>query len=307
MALNKITNKEIEEKQVASLPDRMTGTAAENKAAFDALTKALIAKYNELIDTLMGQGGAAAIGSEPFAGVGDAATVRDQLIQLQDNIAGAVSGSIPDASITEAKLADNAVSAAKIADGAVTAAKIADSEIVNEKIRDLTIKTSKLANEAVTDAKLAADAVSTEKIADGAVTENKLAASAIEAVGAGKAKIQTGTYNGTGTSGTNSPVSLTFGFVPKIVFIFANEKDTVNSKTTHAVAVFNCMRLTSAYKTYGYHIMSATSGGWYNDALFAKLNGTTLTWYTSLSISSGGEDESLNSDNVGGYSYIALG
>ena len=221
MALNKITNKEIEEKQVASLPDRMTGTAAENKAAFDALVKALIAKYNELIDTLQGQGGAAAIGSEPFAGVDDAATVRDQLMKLQANIADAVAGSIPDASITEAKLADNAVSAAKIADGAVTAAKIGDGEIVNAKLRDLTIETSKLANEAVTDAKLAANAVTGDKIADGTITVEKLAESAIEAVVAGKAKIQTGTYNGTGTSGEASPVSLTFGFVPKIVFIFA--------------------------------------------------------------------------------------
>lgn len=205
MALNKITNKEIEEKQVASLPDRMTGTAAENKAAFDALTKALIAKYNELIDTLLGQGGAAAIGSEPFAGVDDAATVRDQLMKLQENIADAVSGSIPDASITEAKLADNAVSAAKIADGAVTAAKIADGEIVNAKIRDLTIETSKLAALAVTNAKLAADAVSTEKIANGAVSFEKLAESTVDTLLTNSLKIQKGgTYTGTGTTGTVS-------------------------------------------------------------------------------------------------------
>lgn len=205
MALNKITNKEIEEKQVASLPDRMTGTAAENKAAFDALTKALIEKYNELIDTLMGQGGAAAIGSEPFAGVDDAVTVRDQLMKLQENIADAVAGSIPDASITAAKLADNAVSTAKIADGAVTAAKIADGEIVNAKMRDLTIETSKLAALAVTNAKLAADAVSTEKIANGAVSFEKLAESTVDTLLTNSLKIQKGgTYTGTNTIGSAS-------------------------------------------------------------------------------------------------------
>ena len=306
MALNKITNKEIEEKQVASLPDRMTGTAAENKAAFDALVKALIAKYNELIDTLQGQGGAASIGSAPFAGVDDAATVRDQLMKLQANIADAVAGSIPDASITAAKLADNAVSAAKIADGAVTGAKIADGEIVNANIRDLTIETSKLAALAVTNAKLAADAVSTEKIADGAITEDKLSTSAIEAVVAGRAKIQTGSYTGAGTCGTaDTAISLIFEFVPKLVFVFANEYDT--NSTRHSVAaVFNCMRLTSAYKQYGYHIFSA-DGSFYKDNLLAKLDGTTLTWYTSLKSSSGGIPNSLNSTNVGGYSYIAWG
>ena len=210
MALNKITNKEIEEKQVASLPDRMTGTAAENKAAFDALTKALIEKYNELIDTLLGQGGAAAIGSEPFAGVGEANTVREQLLALQGNIADAVAGSIPDASITAAKLADNAVSAAKIADGAVTAEKIGNGEIVNANIRDLTIETSKLAALAVTNAKLAADAVSTEKIADGTITYAKLADSTVDTLLTNSLKMQKGgTYTGTGINGNVSGSSVT--------------------------------------------------------------------------------------------------
>ena len=210
MALNKITNKEIEEKQVASLPDRMTGTAAENKAAFDALVKAQIEKFNELIDTLKGQGGAAAIGSEPFAGVDDATTVRDQLMKLQANIADAVAGSIPDASITAAKLADNAVSAAKIADGAVTAAKIADGEIVNAKLRDLTIETSKLADEAVTDAKLSSGAVTEGKIADGAVSFEKLAESTVDTILTNSLKMQTGsTYTGTGQNGNVQGSSVT--------------------------------------------------------------------------------------------------
>ena len=220
MALQKITNKEIEEKQVASLPDRMTGTAAENKAAFDALTKALIEKYNELIDTLLGQGGAAAIGSEPFAGVDDAATVRDQLMKLQANIADAVAGSIPDASITEAKLADNAVSAAKIADGAVTTDKIGDGEILNAKLRDLTIATTKLANGAVTSAKLA----------DGAVTARTMAEEAIALAQAGLTKVQTGSYTGTktGSSITFEDMTFPFSFKPTVFIIFANNSGAPN-------------------------------------------------------------------------------
>jgi hypothetical protein len=205
------------------------------------------------------------------------------------------------------KQIETGLEVAKVGEGAVDTAAIVNGAVTDAKLAAGSVTAAKLVDGIVNSLKLATAAVITEKLADGAVTTAKLAESAIDELTLGKAKIKTGTYTGTGTSGTASPVSLTFEFVPKLVFIFANEKDTVNSKSTHAAAVFNCLRLTSEYKTYGYHIMSTTSGGWYSGDLFAKLDGTTLTWYTSLSISSGGEDESLNSNDVGGYSYIALG
>lgn len=50
---------------VASAPDRMTGSAAENKAVFDRLAKELLApRYNQLIDALKAQGGAGEIGAK---------------------------------------------------------------------------------------------------------------------------------------------------------------------------------------------------------------------------------------------------
>lgn len=211
MALQKITNQEIEEKQIASLPDRMTGTAAENKAAFDALTKAVIEKYNELINVLSSLGGAAEIGSEPFAGVGEAATVRAQLIALQENIAGAVAGSIPDASITTEKLVDQAITTRKLAANAVTATEIANAEVTKEKIRDLAISTIKLADGAVTEAKLA----------DGAVTEAK--------IGTTLFKAYTGTYTGTGTKGESNKTKITFPFTPKFVHVLPNESSSFGS------------------------------------------------------------------------------
>lgn len=297
MALQKITNKEIEEKQVASLPDRMTGTAAENKAAFDALAKALIAKYNELVDTLMGQGGAAAIGSAPFAGADNATTVRAQLIKLQDNIAAAVSGDIADGSLVTTKLKDNAVTTAKIADGAVTTEKIGDGEIVNAKIRDLTIQTSKLANESVTEPKIAEAAVTTGKIADGAVTAEKLAASAIEAVNEGKAKFQTGYYIGTGTGTTGGkyyPNSITFDFVPRVVFIMAND---ANKTGGGHFAVINCVRATNSYQKnrfYSSTSYSMTAEG----SLYVKVEGTTLYWYSTTNDYQGGKEEQFNELDV---------
>lgn len=124
--------------------------------------------------------------------------------------------------------------------------------------------------------------------------------------GATGAKMQTGQYAGTGTSGTASPLSLTFEFVPKLVFIFSNDYDTKNNSKENAYAIFNCMGLRSEFKAYGYHIMNINNK-WFKETLCAKLDGTTLTWYTTLGLSSGGVVEALNSDDVGGYSYIAFG
>ena len=56
MALNeyKITAEEISGKGVVSAPDKLSGTAAENKALFDRLVRELVAeKLNELIDALV--------------------------------------------------------------------------------------------------------------------------------------------------------------------------------------------------------------------------------------------------------------
>ncbi len=50
---------------VSSAPDRMTGSASENKAVFDRLVKQLMApRHNQLIDALRAQGGAGEIGAK---------------------------------------------------------------------------------------------------------------------------------------------------------------------------------------------------------------------------------------------------
>ena len=49
---------------VSSAPDRMTGSASENKAVFDRLVKQLMApRHILLIDALRAQGGAGEIGA----------------------------------------------------------------------------------------------------------------------------------------------------------------------------------------------------------------------------------------------------
>ena len=237
---NQITDAVIKDNQVASLPDRMTGTAAENKAAFDALVKAVIAQYNETITTLLSQTAASLIGATAFEGVnGD--TVQAQLIALQDNIKGVSAGSVPDGSvgtekmmdyaITTAKLGELAVTAAKIAALAVTTAKLADGAVTESKLGTSAVTADKIAALAVTNAKLAAGAVSEGKLADGAITTAKLGALAVtgakianSTIPIGKlsftpAQYTVGVYTGNGESGYGEQNSLTFPFVPKMVLI----------------------------------------------------------------------------------------
>lgn len=61
---------------------------------------------------------------------------------------------IPDGSITTAKLADGAVTTVKLADGAVTTVKLADGSVTTAKIADGAVTTAKLADGSVTTAKL---------------------------------------------------------------------------------------------------------------------------------------------------------
>ena len=286
MALQKITNQEIEEKQIASLPDRMTGTAAENKAAFDALTKAVIEKYNELITVLSSLGGAAEIGSEPFAGVGEAKTVREQLIALQRNIAGAVAGSIPDASITTEKLVDQAITTRKLAANAVTATEIADAEVTKAKIRDLAISTIKLADGAVTEAKLA----------DGAVTEEKIGISLFKAY--------TGTYTGAGTYGRDNKNILPLSFTPQYIMIQA-----VNSSTVSSFMHCYAFALNSSDYIRGGHfactVKSGTGGGTTSDlkpySKFMDEARTEVRWYSETSA-----DLQMNASGIT-YTWLAIG
>ncbi len=74
--------------------------------------------------------------------------------------------SVPDGSITNAKLADNSVSASKIQTDAVIDTKIAANAVTNTKI----------ATDAVTDTKIASNAVTTPKIANDAITTAKVEA-----------------------------------------------------------------------------------------------------------------------------------
>ena len=110
----------------------------------------------------------------------------------------------------------------------------------------------------------------------------------------GGARIEVGSYVGTGTYGSSNPNSLTFGFEPK-VFMF----DT--SYTLHygglSRVIFDLLP-TSEYISYGYPFCSSGSdSGWAKKST----DGKTLFWYNS--------SDSSNQMNYSGktYYYIAIG
>lgn len=92
----KITEAGISAHGVASAPDRLTGTAAENKKVFDNLVRAVVAEaVNGIVDELTGEGGAEQIGMSPIEGLAGEnlpEALKGLKKQLDDAIIGAIEG-----------------------------------------------------------------------------------------------------------------------------------------------------------------------------------------------------------------------
>ena len=83
----KITDAAIAQKGVVAAPDKLTGTAAQNKAVFDRLIREAVKElFNGLIDALCSEDGAAEVGTAAIDGVtgGDVQTVLSSLKTLLD-------------------------------------------------------------------------------------------------------------------------------------------------------------------------------------------------------------------------------
>ena len=108
-----------------------------------------------------------------------------------------------------------------------------------------------------------------------------------------KAKIQTGSYVGTGTYGAANPCSLTFDFVPKFLYIKSTNSSSAGFFLPHT--------LTNTFKYYAYQ------GFIQNTAIqssncYGKMEETTLSWYYTMV--SEGVGSQFNTS--GTYHYIAL-
>lgn len=111
-----------------------------------------------------------------------------------------------------------------------------------------------------------------------------------------KVQIETGSYVGTGKYGSSNPNSLTFGFVPKLVFIMCIDSapNSNNNNTEYCV-------LLPTVSSLAYGIP-----GDIGTALSVSLNENTVSWFFS---GTNNTIQDIYQKNDGGvtYGYISLG
>lgn len=198
----KITEAAIAANGVQSRPDKLTGTAAQNKKVFDALVTAVVKeRFNALLDELTGTTAAAQLGITTIPGF-SADNIQTALEQIVKAMQDVTQGSVADGSITLAKLAAEVTAVAlggaaashthgagdinsgvlnadripvldgtKLGAGSVGTAQLGAAVVTAEKLAALAVLAQHIANGAVT----------TQKLAEGAVTAEKIAALAITA------------------------------------------------------------------------------------------------------------------------------
>lgn len=184
---------DIVNKGIQAQPDRPTISAKELKRAFDTLallcidghnrlcqafgTEDILAEFTvrtvaggktnlkQLLTTLTGSGGAAALGALDLEG--HATTIQAAFDALRDYVNSTkINATIPTGGFTSAAIKPGGIASESLADGAVKESKIADA----------TVTQSKIADGAATESKIADAAVTQNKIADGAVTGDKISA-----------------------------------------------------------------------------------------------------------------------------------
>ena len=198
----KITEAAIAANGVQSRPDKLTGTAAQNKKVFDNLVTAVVRnRFNALLDELTGAAAAGQLGITTIPGF-SADNIQTALEQIVKAMQDVTQGSVTDGSITLAKLAAEVTAVAlggaaavhthgagDIASGTLEASripvldgtKLGAGSVGTEQLGAAAVTSAKLAALAVLATHLAQGAVTTQKIAEGAVTAEKIAALAVTA------------------------------------------------------------------------------------------------------------------------------
>lgn len=115
-----------------------------------------------------------------------------------------------------------------------------------------------------------------------------------------KAKIETGSYTGTGTYGSANPTSLTFGFEPKLVIVWIAYQPSENYGLRPAS---NSGAWNSSFI---YTKGQCRTNIYYNNTVYTNelsVVGNTFSWYTKSNNAPYGQ---LNQSGVT-YEYFAIG
>lgn len=119
----------------------------------------------------------------------------------------------------------------------------------------------------------------------------------------GKARIQTGSYVGTGTYGESNPCSLTFDFVPKWIIIIGRWASNTAGNYGFG-GIIPAFGLTNAYTSSWICYNSFWINPQPSRLTYAKLVDKTVYWYSESNA-----DEQFNYNYFGelSYYYIAFG
>lgn len=114
---------------------------------------------------------------------------------------------------------------------------------------------------------------------------------------ADRSKIATGSYTGTGTSGSANPNTLTLGFKPKVLFVKARENNGWRNDSTYRVFI-------DAFMWTNGMTRCTTSSGiqGYNRTNYFTVSETGISWYADSSYYG---VQLNNSGTV--YDYVAFG
>ena len=244
----KITDAAVAAAGVQSQPDKLTGTAAQNKKVFDNLVTAVVkTAVNGLIDELTGSNAAAQLGIQTIPGF-SAADIQTALEQIVKAMQDVTQGSVADGSITLAKLAADVTAAAlggaaashthgaadvnsgvldveripaltgdKLPDGIVTEGKLGAAAVTSEKLAALSVLATHIAQKAVTGQKIADKTITAANMADDAVklvfTNTSVAASAF---------VSSTTYTDFPYRAAVALSGVTAAMFPEVVFFAAN-------------------------------------------------------------------------------------
>ena len=115
----------------------------------------------------------------------------------------------------------------------------------------------------------------------------------------GFARIETGSYVGTGEYGASNPNTLTFGFEPKALAIFYSNGTIAHNNTSaeDRPAIGYVSSLTAEYSQGLFFAYNSSPS---QSAMYAKKSGNTIWWY-ALS------DAATQFNSNATYYYIAIG
>jgi hypothetical protein len=175
-------------------------------------------------------------------------------MMAQNAVAAESAQTVPDGSITTAKLANSSITADKmtlnsitsiaLANNSVTLGKIADGAVTADKLASGSIIASKLAGDSVSSSNIANGSINTEDLADGSVTSIKIATGAIQSTNLAPSsvigsKIAASSITGTHISDNSvSPSKLTNGSMNSYI-TFAPQGFTTPFAVSHTGLVAN--------------------------------------------------------------------